>query len=688
MSNWGILTNTQILTVMCLFFLIASGLYTLIRWSWQQRRSIAQLPQQVGQDRRLEGAVASRSDRSSTPVENQELTHLRLLQSVVVNANDAILISTTEPISDTGPSIVYVNKAFTRMTGYSFEEVVGKTPRILQSAKTDRSQLDKIRAALLTWQPVRVELINSRKDGSDFWVELNIVPVADEQGWFTHWISVQRDITEQKKVEQALRESQQHCKLAVASGKMGLWDWNLKTQEIYLDPNLKAMMGVGGDEISNYVQSWSQLVYPEDLEQLLVAANEHLEGLKPEFEIEYRMLHQDGSFCWVYAHGRAIRDASGFPERMMGINADITERKQAEIALQRSESRFREVFDEAPIGIALSYSDEQLFQVNRTFCQMLGYSGQELNTLNLKEITHPLDLEAEQAHFQQLLDGEISVYQLEKRYVKKNKDFLWTQVTRGVIRDQNNRVLHLLNMIQDITERRQVEKMKDDFVSIVSHELRTPLTSLRGALGLLSTGKLGELGAQGKRMLEFALIDTDLLVRLVADILDLERLKSGTLTLAPQICHTAELLQQVVQIMQPLAMDAQITLVVNVVEAPVWTDRDHIVQTLTNLLGNAIKFSPPGSTIWLSAKLQGNEAMFQVKDQGRGIPADKLEIIFERFQQVDASDSWRRGGTGLGLAICRSIVQQHGGRIWAESVVGVGSTFYFTIPLLPQELIP
>lgn len=532
------------------------------------------------------------------------------------------------------------------------------------------------------------------------------MPVADEKGWFTHWVSVQRDITERKEVEAALYKSQQQCKLAVTAGKMSLWDWNLKTEEIYLDPNLKSMMGYDSsvnedyqphststlhqstDRSKNYVNSWSQLVYPDDLEQVMVAVNNHLNGLTPGFEAEYRMLHQDGIVRWVYARGTAIRNAKGEADHMMGINTDITERKWTEVALQESETRFRQIFAEAPIGIALSYPDGHLYQVNQAFCKMLGYSEPELSTLNLQEITYPADLEAEQPYIQQLLQGEISIYQLEKRYFKKNQDLLWTQVTRGVVRDLDNQCIHQLDMIRDITERRQIEKMKDDFVSVVSHELRTPLTSLRAALGLLLTGKLGKLDAQGQRLLEFAVTDTDLLVRLVTDILDLERLKSGILTLAPQICLTADLIQQAVQIMQPIATEAQISLVVNVVEAPLWIDRDHIVQTLTNLVGNAIKFSPAGSTIWLSAEQQGNQTIFQVKDQGRGIPKDKLEIIFERFQQVDASDSRQKGGNGLGLAICRSIVQQNGGKIWAESVVGVGSTFYFTLPLPPEELIP
>jgi signal transduction histidine kinase len=144
-------------------------------------------------------------------------------------------------------------------------------------------------------------------------------------------------------------------------------------------------------------------------------------------------------------------------------------------------------------------------------------------------------------------------------------------------------------------------------------------------------------------------------------------------------------MQQAVESIQALAAQQQISLIVNPTDAEVWATGDAIVQTLTNLLSNAIKFSPAGSTIHLSAENQTDFVLFQVSDRGRGIPADKLELIFGRFQQVDASDSREKGGTGLGLAICRSIVEGHGGKIWAESILGEGSTFCFTLPLPTVE---
>ncbi|MBH8554631.1 GHKL domain-containing protein [Nostocaceae cyanobacterium CENA357] len=223
--------------------------------------------------------------------------------------------------------------------------------------------------------------------------------------------------------------------------------------------------------------------------------------------------------------------------------------------------------------------------------------------------------------------------------------------------------------------------MKSEFIGIISHELRTPLTAIRAALGLLNTGIYDKKPDKSKRMIEIAAIDSDRLVRLVNDILDLERLESGHAVLEKTTCEAADLIEQAVAGVQAIAKQQHISFHIHSSNAHVWAAADAIIQTLANLLGNALKFSPNNSTITLNVQQQKDRVLFQITDQGRGIPADKLETIFGRFQQVDASDSRTKGGTGLGLAICRSIIEQHGGQIWAESTVGVGSTFFFTLPL-------
>jgi PAS domain S-box-containing protein len=242
---------------------------------------------------------------------------------------------------------------------------------------------------------------------------------------------------------------------------------------------------------------------------------------------------------------------------------------------------------------------------------------------------------------------------------------------------------------RDIGQRYALDRMKDEFVSTVSHELRTPLTSIRGALGLLSSGLLGEISDKAANLLRIAVSNSDRLVRLINDILDIERMQSGRAPLNFRPCVLNELAQQVVDAMQPMAEAASIHLMLKAEETPVEADPDRLLQVITNLLSNAIKFSPPDSAVWVEVEPSDGGVVLNVIDEGRGIPTDKLESIFDRFQQVDASDSRQKGGTGLGLAICRTIIQQHGGRIWAEHNADRGATFRIFLPERSKlELLP
>ncbi|MDJ0573352.1 MAG: response regulator, partial [Pleurocapsa sp. MO_192.B19] len=243
----------------------------------------------------------------------------------------------------------------------------------------------------------------------------------------------------------------------------------------------------------------------------------------------------------------------------------------------------------------------------------------------------------------------------------------------------------------DISDRRELEKLKDEFVSVVSHELRTPLTSIQGALDLLAGGALDNRPDYAQHMLQIGAKNADRLVRLINDILDIERIESGKVTMIKKACDVAHLMTSAVDTVEDVARQAEVKLAVTPLSARVWADPDRIIQVLINLLSNAIKFSDVGSTVWLTAEIGNQDSdntpcvIFQVRDRGRGIPDNQLETIFGRFQQVDASDSRKKGGTGLGLAICRSIVQHNDGQIWAESRLGEGSSFFFTLPLLPEE---
>jgi signal transduction histidine kinase len=239
----------------------------------------------------------------------------------------------------------------------------------------------------------------------------------------------------------------------------------------------------------------------------------------------------------------------------------------------------------------------------------------------------------------------------------------------------------LVVAFQDVSERRRLERMKDEFISTVSHELRTPLTSLRASLGLVQSGSLDKRPEKQRQMIEMAIGNCDRLIRLVNDILDFEGAEKGQLPLNRERVESVNLLRRAADVAHNAAAQLRIDFRIDSNAPPVLADAERALQVLNELVANAIKFSDSGTTIRLAAQSAGaNEVCFMVEDQGRGIPREKLGHIFERFQQGDASDSRALGGTGLGLALCRSIVEQHGGRVWAESEEGKGSRFFFTLP--------
>jgi signal transduction histidine kinase/CheY-like chemotaxis protein len=235
-----------------------------------------------------------------------------------------------------------------------------------------------------------------------------------------------------------------------------------------------------------------------------------------------------------------------------------------------------------------------------------------------------------------------------------------------------------------LAQRSDMDVVKDEFISTVSHELRTPLTSIRGALGLLSAGLLGNVDGKAQNLLRIASSNTERLIRLINDILDLERMESGRAPLKLRRCSILDLAREAVDTMTPMADGASIhlELTCNAPRDSIYfdADPDRILQVLTNLLSNAIKFSPEDSKVSVQIDSDTNSVALKVVDRGRGIPADKLDAVFDRFQQVESGDASKKGGTGLGLAICRSIIQQHGGAIWAQpNQSGLGTTLWMQL---------
>jgi PAS domain S-box-containing protein len=350
------------------------------------------------------------------------------------------------------------------------------------------------------------------------------------------------------------------------------------------------------------------------------------------------------------------------------LQQEIRERKHAE-------KKFATIFQHSPNPIAIvTVPEGQLIEVNPSFLSISGYT---LDQVIGNSITQ-LYLGHDSAIFLRRLQTTETFHNLEFELLTHSGSV--KSILLSLDRIELNGTTYALLIANDITERKRLE---NEFISLVSHELRTPLTSMMGSLDLLSSGQLGSLTEQGQQALSIGVKNAERLIRLINDILDLERIRSGKITMNRRSCNLADLMTQATEEMQAMADRSEIQLITELMSISLDADPDRIVQTLTNLLSNAIKFSPAQTTVQMQACSSGHTSSvcISVCDQGRGIPSHQIQTIFERFQQVDTSDARQEGGTGLGLSICRNIIEQHGGRIWVESTVNQGSTFYIELPL-------
>jgi signal transduction histidine kinase/DNA-binding response OmpR family regulator len=255
------------------------------------------------------------------------------------------------------------------------------------------------------------------------------------------------------------------------------------------------------------------------------------------------------------------------------------------------------------------------------------------------------------------------------------------------LRNELGHIAGAVVAFQDIAKMREVDRMKDEFVSIVSHELRTPLTSIRGSVQLVLDDAASVPDDEHRMLLQIALNNCERLVRIINDILDVSKIESGNLSLRKKAVNVTELVRQSVDVVANPARTAHVALEVSVPARirPVMVDPDRIVQALVNLLSNAVKFAPTNSTVTITVTGTDQMITIAVADQGEGIAPENLTRLFRKFQQVDSSSSRRKGGTGLGLAITKALVEQHGGRIFVDSEVNRGTRFSITLPTASAE---
>jgi PAS domain S-box-containing protein len=509
--------------------------------------------------------------------------------------------------------------------------------------------------------------------------------LRDETGRAVTMLGTAQDITDTKAAELALRESEERYRRflelapdAIAVLQDGRFTYlNSTGVKLLKAPGAQAILG-------RPVLDFIHPDYRPIVAQRIGGPGDDASGRT--LPMEQVMLAVDGSPVDVEVTGIPIV-VDGQLARLAMIR-DVSDRRRAEQEMRESEELVRSIVESSRDAILLSDTEGRILSWNYGAERIFGYEADEALgqsiTLIMPDRYRELHLAGMAAWRSERSEANASSGRtIEVTGRRKNGHEFPAELSLTFWTVRGKRFYS--GIIRDLTERREIERLKGEFVTIVSHELRTPINTMLGALELLSTGMVGELPPRAARMVEIAFGNTGRLKRLVNDMLDIQLLEWGRLPIQLDRAEAADIMHEAADSVLAQAERLGISLEVNPLKAPVLADSDRIVQTLTNLLGNALKYTPAGGRVWLNAEIVDEEVTFEVGDTGRGIPADALPRVFEKYEQVAPGEAREKGGAGLGLSIARAIVERHQGRLWAESVVGEGTRFRFTLPVATVE---
>jgi len=482
--------------------------------------------------------------------------------------------------------------------------------------------------------------------------------------------------------EQELERSEERYELAVRGSGVGLWDRNVVTGELYLSPRVRQILGLP----EGYVADRNELlgrVHPHDIghvgPELVRAVAE-----KRPYDIVGRVRRQDDdTYIWVRLRGKPMFDEAGTLVRVAGSLDDINALKQAEAAVKASEESFRATMESAPVGMALISPAAKLVKTNKALTALTGYGEAELLTIDPRTI-FPEAFDEDRRQIARLLSGEIAQYQMEQKFRTKSGKTVWVLTNASLARDADGKPQHVVKQLLDISERKEMDRMKSEFISVVSHELRTPLTAIRGSLGLMASAMRDSLPPKALHLVEIGHRNAERLIALVNDILDMEKLAANRMAFQLKLEDLVQLAEQAVESTAAYAEKYRVTYLLENrgADLPVLVDKDRLAQVFANLLSNAAKFSPEGGRVRVVIRSRVGRARFEVIDRGSGIPEEFRPRIFGRFVQADSSIARAKGGTGLGLHITRELVEKMHGTIGFDSAAGEGTTFWVEFPLV------
>ncbi|HKL00881.1 MAG TPA: response regulator [Desulfotignum sp.] len=518
-----------------------------------------------------------------------------------------------------------------------------------------------------------------------------------------------------------LRESENRFNRAIEGTGAGLWDWDMVNNAVFFSHRWKSMLGYADHEVENAFSGWQRLWHPEDAARIQKAVNDYLEGKTAAYEIEHRVRHKDGSWHWIITRGDIERNAAGDPVRWTGTNIDITERKRIENELAGQTALLRKIFDAFPGFIGLKDSAGRFLMLNKALSDQWGIAPEEM--IGKTDV----DLLGDIPEARQFMEDDREVIQSgrEKRVSaelvpgrdgrprwfttvklpfqrpcerKKSLLFVATDITEGKQAElkllETNRQLEktTARANQMAAEAEMADIAKSEFLANMSHEIRTPMNGVIGMTGLLLDT---DLNPDQLRYAEAVRASGESLLGLINDILDFSKIEAGKLDLEILDFDLQDLMDDFAATMALQAHQKGLELNCGIspdIPPLLRGDPGRLRQILTNLAGNAVKFTHSGEVsirVTLESDVpQGVLLRFSVADTGIGIPMEKQTALFQKFSQVDASITRQFGGTGLGLAISRQLAEMMGGEIGVQSATGKGAEFWFTVRMEKQSCRP
>jgi two-component system sensor histidine kinase/response regulator len=610
-------------------------------------------------------------------------------------AAEAILLIDTEGI------VMFVNRAATDMLGRDQEAILGR--HVFEFMDEDAQAATEGRGeARRAGQHGSYESRLVDAEGGTIWVQVEASPLYDLAGGYTGSVVMATNLTSRRAAEQSLRVSEARFRSTFERGPSGIAEISIDGRFVHVNPALCKILGYSAEQLT--AMTLADICDPDDddligqppVDQPHQASTPALTPSE-QFHAERRLMHAQGKIVWCDVSGSAVLESDGTVAYFVTHFIEITDQKDFERSLVRSEERWRIAFDLAPVGLAELSLDGHFKQVNPALSEILGYSARQLRAMTAAEISHPDDVEVVSQMMAELPRLDVEDFHFTRRFIHALGNVVWCVVRAVRIHGTDGATDHFLVGYLDITDRKEFERqleemadqaneasqLKSNFLANMSHEIRTPMNGVIGMTELLLETDLDSMQRDYAQTVHSS---GEALLTVINDILDFSKIEAGKVDIEDVEFNVQTIVDSVVDLLARTAEAKGLELVASLdgsVPANVTGDPARVRQVLINLVGNAIKFTQAGHIAVSATKTEtvGPDSVlrFEVSDTGEGIPPDKLDLIFHPFVQADMSTSRKFGGTGLGLSISGQLIGLMGGGCGVSSEIGVGSTFWFTI---------